>query len=132
MLERADFEWLRYQNVKLKGFDSRIPEKPSEYFRRNIKLTYLRDTVAIRTCDLLGEDTLMFQTDFPHGISTYPNSRKMCDDMFAGVDPALRDKIVYQTAADLYRSEEHTSELQSLMRTSYAVFCLTKKKTQQN
>src|SRR3546814_10530130 len=28
------------------------------------------------------------------------------------------------------RSEEHTSELQSLMRISYAVFCLTKKKTQ--
>src|SRR3546814_1780510 len=30
------------------------------------------------------------------------------------------------------RSEEHTSELQSLMRISYAVFCLKKKKTQQN
>src|SRR3546814_5505613 len=29
----------------------------------------------------------------------------------------------------LERSEEHTSELQSLMRTSYAVFCLKKKKT---
>src|SRR3546814_6014969 len=29
------------------------------------------------------------------------------------------------------RSEEHTSELQSLMRTSYAVFCLKKKKTNQ-
>src|SRR3546814_9578971 len=28
------------------------------------------------------------------------------------------------------RSEEHTSELQSLLRISYAVFCLTKKKTQ--
>src|SRR3546814_10594637 len=28
-----------------------------------------------------------------------------------------------------FRSEEHTSELQSLMRISYAVFCLTKKKT---
>src|SRR3546814_10182374 len=28
----------------------------------------------------------------------------------------------------LVRSEEHTSELQSLMRISYAVFCLTKKK----
>src|SRR3546814_9783653 len=28
-----------------------------------------------------------------------------------------------------FRSEEHTSELQSLMRTSYAVFCLTKKNT---
>src|SRR3546814_8714789 len=30
------------------------------------------------------------------------------------------------------RSEEHTSELQSLMRTSYAVFCLKKKTTQYN
>src|SRR3546814_1261548 len=31
-------------------------------------------------------------------------------------------------AAFADRSEEHTSELQSLMRTSYAVFCLTKKR----
>src|SRR3546814_2337695 len=30
--------------------------------------------------------------------------------------------------AFVHRSEEHTSELQSLMRTSYAVFCLQKKK----
>src|SRR3546814_4868930 len=30
---------------------------------------------------------------------------------------------------ELQRSEEHTSELQSLMRISYAVFCLKKKKT---
>src|SRR3546814_5254539 len=30
------------------------------------------------------------------------------------------------------RSEEHTSELQSLMRISYAVFCLKKKNEQQN
>src|SRR3546814_2430217 len=32
--------------------------------------------------------------------------------------------------ADVVRSEEHTSELQSLMRISYAVFCLKKKKNQ--
>src|SRR3546814_7400366 len=31
------------------------------------------------------------------------------------------------TRSDKRRSEEHTSELQSLMRISYAVFCLTKK-----
>src|SRR3546814_9176674 len=34
-------------------------------------------------------------------------------------------------AAEPVRSEEHTSELQSLMRISYAVCCLTKKKTMQ-
>src|SRR3546814_5997269 len=36
-----------------------------------------------------------------------------------------------ETLGDRYRSEEHTSELQSLMRISYAVFCL-KKKTKAN
>jgi hypothetical protein len=44
----------------------------------------------------------MFQTDFPHGVSTYPHSRKMCDDLFAGVGSSVRDKIVYQNAADAY------------------------------
>src|SRR3546814_3236469 len=34
-----------------------------------------------------------------------------------------------RTGATVRRSEEHTSELQSLMRISYAVFCLKKKKT---
>src|SRR3546814_3916785 len=34
---------------------------------------------------------------------------------------------ILQLAFQLPRSEEHTSELQSLMRISYAVFCLTKK-----
>src|SRR3546814_8771266 len=34
----------------------------------------------------------------------------------------LADRVI-----DLHRSEEHTSELQSLMRNSYAVFCLKKK-----
>src|SRR3546814_3883428 len=36
------------------------------------------------------------------------------------------------TAPSTARSEEHTSELQSLMRISYAVFCLKKKNTQKN
>src|SRR3546814_3681161 len=39
----------------------------------------------------------------------------------------LRDAKVIERVADAFRSEEHTSELQSLMRSSYAVFCLKKK-----
>src|SRR3546814_7706324 len=41
------------------------------------------------------------------------------------------DRRLYQRTAERPRSEEHTSELQSLMRSSYAVFCLKKKKTRQ-
>src|SRR3546814_2619499 len=38
---------------------------------------------------------------------------------------------VNTVAPGIFRSEEHTSELQSLMRTSYAVFCLINKKQAQ-
>src|SRR3546814_5704620 len=45
------------------------------------------------------------------------------------VTPAEAAKIDTARAQAVLRSEEHTSELQSLMRISYAVFCLKKKKT---
>src|SRR3546814_7748372 len=45
-------------------------------------------------------------------------------------DMAVRNRIA-QAVPDQPRSEEHTSELQSLMRISYAVFCLQKKNKQQ-
>src|SRR3546814_3918743 len=41
--------------------------------------------------------------------------------------PEFDDEFA-QLASEFDRSEEHTSELQSLMRNSYAVFCLKKKK----
>src|SRR3546814_4785320 len=41
-------------------------------------------------------------------------------------------KISSRRSTAVCRSEEHTSELQSLMRISYAVFCLKKKKTNKN
>src|SRR3546814_3671242 len=46
----------------------------------------------------------------------------------AGLFLASRADSDYVETAGLSRSEEHTSELQSLMRISYAVFCLQKKK----
>src|SRR3546814_4568393 len=41
-----------------------------------------------------------------------------------------RKNFIVMAHTTLFRSEEHTSELQSLMRISYAVFCLKKKKQQ--
>src|SRR3546814_1607470 len=45
-----------------------------------------------------------------------------CLEIFSGKNRGIDQSV---------RSEEHTSELQSLMRISYAVFCLKKQKTQQ-
>src|SRR3546814_7143167 len=47
-------------------------------------------------------------------------------------DALLRDVRPGRRSVRLARSEEHTSELQSLMRISYAVFCLKKKNTVHN
>src|SRR3546814_1530297 len=51
-------------------------------------------------------------------------------DRAARPGAADRPAIASARAGDADRSEEHTSELQSLMRISYAVFCLKKKKKQ--
>src|SRR3546814_1299359 len=50
--------------------------------------------------------------------------------VFASAGPLLDESTWLSKAA--IRSEEHTSELQSLMRISYAVFCLKKKKNNNN
>src|SRR3546814_4651083 len=62
-------------------------------------------------------------------VSRGSTCRKPCDDiprMLCNLQPAKWGET------DRKRSEEHTSELQSLMRISYAVFCLKKKKTNHN
>src|SRR3546814_4379354 len=45
-----------------------------------------------------------------------------------GIGTAIVNVHYFADALEAHRSEEHTSELQSLMRHSYAVFCLKKKK----
>src|SRR3546814_6917907 len=42
--------------------------------------------------------------------------------------PGISDRAIEERLGRRQRSEEHTTELQSLMRISYAVFCLKKKK----
>src|SRR3546814_8695645 len=56
-------------------------------------------------------------------------NEQLVKDAFPGVDPIGRtiraglDSLTPMTIVGIVRSEEHTSELQSLMRISYAVFC---------
>src|SRR3546814_5564900 len=54
--------------------------------------------------------------------------RKPVDGLGFGRHRPFRIEIGVPDAPRFDRSEEHTSELQSLMRISYAVFCLKKKK----
>src|SRR3546814_1005350 len=61
-----------------------------------------------------------------NGDSNQSDTATQLGEMLNGFDPGalFNDEI----ATQINRSEEHTSELQSLMRISYTVFCLKKKK----
>src|SRR3546814_4990753 len=58
------------------------------------------------------------------GAAYAPTDLKHPKSVVSGATPVLKDSEHFF----FERSEEHTSELQSLMRISYAVFCLKKKK----
>src|SRR3546814_5488160 len=85
---------------------------------------------STRTDTLFPYTTLFRSGDRPpHPHPAQPNARHLPDDGDAdgaqhGADPGGHRP----GGAAVDRSEEHTSELQSLMRISYAVFCLKKKK----
>src|SRR3546814_8872822 len=66
----------------------------------------------------------------PHGAAVY-TGRNVCTQRLGQFGQPLQRIIQAPEAVEQpERSEEHTSELQSLMRISYAVFCLKKKTTQ--
>src|SRR3546814_2013927 len=66
---------------------------------------------------------------YEHGKALNAASYFEIDDVIDPADSRRWITTSFASAPPLARSEEHTSELQSLMRISYAVFCLKKKKT---
>src|SRR3546814_6368805 len=66
----------------------------------------------------------------PRSVGTGSSDRTVVDGDIIGQYIALHGYVAAHAfiGPGLVRSEEHTSELQSLMRISYAVFCLKKKK----
>src|SRR3546814_6667190 len=83
--------------------------------------------------DTLFPYTTLFRSDFTRAKAGEANG--MFDSVNAcGAAAAVGEDLppAGPDRARIDRSEEHTSELQSLMRISYAVFCLKKKKQQEN
>src|SRR3546814_2964164 len=79
----------------------------------------------------LGEDAagLGQRLDHQHAGHHRPVGEMALEERLVGADVLVAEHALARLEfGDAIRSEEHTSELQSLMRTSYAVFCLQKKK----
>src|SRR3546814_3673743 len=89
-----------------------------------------RPPTSTRT-DTLFPYTTLFRSRVPPPPSAAPQPSKVmfaefCFDLEREELTRAGSFVRLTTAEASLRSEEHTSELKSLMRTSYAVFCLTK------
>jgi predicted TIM-barrel fold metal-dependent hydrolase len=76
--------------------------KPSEYFHRNMSVTFMDDMVGLDVRDLIGVENIMWSTDFPHPATTWPNSQATVTRQFAGIPDDERDLICSGNAQRVY------------------------------
>lgn len=96
LLEHMDLEW----EDQFK--DLTLTMKPSEYWHRQCYATYQSDPIGLRLLDILGEDNVMWGSDFPHPDGVWPDSREFIDREMVAVAPEIRRKVLCDNAASLY------------------------------
>ncbi|HEX2174061.1 MAG TPA: amidohydrolase family protein [Dehalococcoidia bacterium] len=97
-LQRADGSWTRFRYVE----KSDLTMLPSEYFRRNIWATFIKDRAGLHSIDLIGADNIMWSSDYPHTASTWPRSLAVIEEEFAGIPEDVKAKVCRDNAAKLY------------------------------
>jgi predicted TIM-barrel fold metal-dependent hydrolase len=101
VVERMDLEYNKHfvhGNVK----DMTLDRLPSAIFRDQVFVTFEEDRLGARMIPLIGEDNVMWASDYPHPDSTFPNSRKEIAAAFAGLPDSVREKATRETCARLY------------------------------
>jgi uncharacterized protein len=97
VLDHMDLEWEdQFHDLDLKM-------KPSEYWRRQCYATYQSDRIGIKMLDEIGEDNIMWGSDFPHPDGIWPDSQEYIRRELGHLPAATRHKIVCSNAATLYR-----------------------------
>lgn len=96
ILQHMDLEW----EDQFK--DLTLTMKPSDYWRRQCRATYQSDRVGVRLLDMLGEETVMWGSDFPHPDGVWPDSQEFIAREFADMPDALRHKVTCENAGKFY------------------------------
>lgn len=100
VLERADAVWEDHRAWG--GVADLVPEPPSTYFHRQVWGCFFKDFHGLRSLDVIGEDRVTFETDYPHTDSTWPDTKLIAEKMMAGLSQETVNKVVRQNAIDLY------------------------------
>ena len=75
---------------------------PSDYFHRNVYLGFQEDSLGVRDRHIIGVDSLMWGSDYPHIESTFPRSRQILEEILADCTEEEKAKIAGGNAARLY------------------------------
>jgi predicted TIM-barrel fold metal-dependent hydrolase len=94
----SDDQWTRQRHwSKLE-----LTAPPSEYIRRQVFLTFMDDAVACANLKFTGSDNLLWASDYPHSVTTWPNSRSYIEKQMAPCTPEERAKLTAGNAVKLY------------------------------
>ena len=100
LLGTMDYTYIERQ--KEASYRFRNDMMPSDFFRQNVYLSFQEDQIGIRLRDVIGVDSLMWGSDYPHAEATFPRSMEILDEILEGVNDDERAKIVGLNAARLY------------------------------
>ena len=78
---------------------------PSDYFHRNVFLGFQEDALGIELRHIIGVDSLLWGSDYPHPESTWPRSRQILEEILAQCSEEEKAKIAGGNAARIYRLE---------------------------
>lgn len=76
--------------------------KPTDYWYRQGFSTFQDEHVAPDMLDIIGEDNVMWGSDYPHPDSVWPDSQETIQRNLGGLDEKSRSKIVCENAGKLY------------------------------
>jgi uncharacterized protein len=80
-----------------------LKQLPSHYFRQNIHLTFIDEPDVIRQAhERLGIHNVMWSSDYPHPVSSWPNSKPIIETIFAGATDADRELVLAGNAARVW------------------------------
>ena len=82
---------------------SELTEPPSFYFHRQVHGTFIDDVVGVRNRDVIGVDSIMWSSDYPHVNSSWPESRIYIEKHFGDVPLEERRLMVGGNAARIYQ-----------------------------
>jgi predicted TIM-barrel fold metal-dependent hydrolase len=86
------------------GDYARLSLTPLEYFQRQVyATTWFERTDLVSLVNRLGEDRIMFETDFPHPTCLYPDPLANAAANLAELSPVAREKILSGNARRLYK-----------------------------